>query len=597
MWPFRTTLGGVVSFGQQTRAEAGDAWWSWYRWVGARYQIPLTITFGEVATHNHFVLDRGGKVFNRTAPVIKLPVGASEDDHLGLLGLLNSSTACFWLKQVCHNKGAGGGTRVEQGFSPLGAEPWESHYSLNATRVQNIPIARERPVDIARALDALAQCLAANLPSALVSKAVPTRAVLVAARSAAETARAAMIALQEELDWRCYGLYDLVHLPPEHSAPPPLRLGERAFEICMARRVESGDFETAWFSRHGSTPVTELPAHWPTDYRSVVERRIALIENDPTIGLLERPEFKRRWSMEPWEDMEREALRIWLLDRLEDTRYWPEDGPRLISTRALTDAARSDADFQDVAEVYAGHAIFDLDSLVADLVTKEAVPFLAVLRYSGTGLRKRTEWEAAWDKQRREDAVDAKLATRRDEFLRAAWTRGHPQHDDETAEAYVARSQAGLTNEDVQKAADDAIAAEANRLKQEEVGAIPIPPKYRTPDFVSTEFWRLRGALDVPKERFVSFPHCARDTDDSLPVLWAGYNHLARAKAIAAWFVERREIDGWPAERLTPLLAGLLELVPWLMQWDNVRIPTKPATHSNRKPATDSDLKPAGVPI
>ena len=28
-----------------------------------------------------------------------------------------------------------------------------------------------------------------------------------------------------------------------------------------------------------------------------------------------------------------------------------------------------------------------------------------------------------------------------------------------------------------------------------------------------------------------------------------------------------------------------------------VRIPTKPATHSNRKPATDSDLKPAGVPI
>jgi hypothetical protein len=28
-----------------------------------------------------------------------------------------------------------------------------------------------------------------------------------------------------------------------------------------------------------------------------------------------------------------------------------------------------------------------------------------------------------------------------------------------------------------------------------------------------------------------------------------------------------------------------------------VRIPTKPAMHSNRKPAIDSDLKPAGVPI
>jgi len=28
-----------------------------------------------------------------------------------------------------------------------------------------------------------------------------------------------------------------------------------------------------------------------------------------------------------------------------------------------------------------------------------------------------------------------------------------------------------------------------------------------------------------------------------------------------------------------------------------VRIPTKPAMHSNLKPATYSDLKPAGVPI
>ena len=29
----------------------------------------------------------------------------------------------------------------------------------------------------------------------------------------------------------------------------------------------------------------------------------------------------------------------------------------------------------------------------------------------------------------------------------------------------------------------------------------------------------------------------------------------------------------------------------------SVRIPTKPAMHSNLKPATYSDLKPAGVPI
>ena len=51
----------------------------------------IVVVFAFVATHNHFVSDRGGKVFNRSAPVIKLPREASEDDHLGLLGLLNSS--------------------------------------------------------------------------------------------------------------------------------------------------------------------------------------------------------------------------------------------------------------------------------------------------------------------------------------------------------------------------------------------------------------------------------------------------------------------------------------------------------------------------
>ena len=73
------------------------------------YRIALSIAFAFVATHNHFVLDRGGKVFKQTAPIIKLPADATEDDHLALLGLLNSSTACFWMKQVMSQTRAGGG--------------------------------------------------------------------------------------------------------------------------------------------------------------------------------------------------------------------------------------------------------------------------------------------------------------------------------------------------------------------------------------------------------------------------------------------------------------------------------------------------------
>ena len=88
-----------------------------------------------------------------------------------------------------------------------------------------------------------------------------------------------MISLQEELDWRCYRLYGLLTMRQNTPTPPPLSLGERAFEIVMARRIAAGELETTWFSRHGSNPVTELPSYWSADYRAVVERRIALIES------------------------------------------------------------------------------------------------------------------------------------------------------------------------------------------------------------------------------------------------------------------------------------------------------------------------------
>jgi|GEM_PF-6497908 len=35
---------------------------------------------------------------------------------------------------------------------------------------------------------------------------------------------------------------------------------------------------------------------------------------------------------------------------------------------------------------------------------------------------------------------------------------------------------------------------------------IPVPPKHTTKEFKSATNWGLRGKLDVPKERWVSFP-------------------------------------------------------------------------------------------
>ncbi len=54
--------------------------------------------------------------------------------------------------------------------------------------------------------------------------------------------------------------------------PSPFRissLGERAFEIRAGRAAgRRGEVETQWFARHRSTPVTEIPAHWPEEYQA-----------------------------------------------------------------------------------------------------------------------------------------------------------------------------------------------------------------------------------------------------------------------------------------------------------------------------------------
>ncbi|MFE1475720.1 BREX-2 system adenine-specific DNA-methyltransferase PglX [Streptomyces cyaneofuscatus] len=504
LWRYRAMLRERREPGG-THEEIGLTWYEWSRWHPERYSVPLGIAFAFVATHNQFVLDRGGKVFKQSAPVIKLQEGASEEEHLQLLGLLNSSTAGFWLKMVSHDKGSQSGTG---GFMH---DEWERFYEFTGTKLHDFPLPATCPAPLATALDTLAQQLASTSPATVVANAMPTSPLLKEARDRWESVRSRMVALQEDLDWQVYSLYGLHSEDLRVADPselPEVALGERAFEIVLARQVSAGTSETVWFDRHNSSSTTEIPSHWPDAYREVVRKRIKAIESSRAIGMIERPEYKRRWATEGWDALQGKALRSWLLDRIESRDHWFDENamPALVTLSRLTDALSRDEDFVSVAKIYSPRK--ELPAVVAELMTDEHVPFLPALRYKSSGLKKRGDWEDVWDRQRQEDAAP----------------------DEPT--------------------------------KRKIRDAVPVPPKYTSADFLRPSYWRARGKLDVPKERFISYGQTNTPTPDLYG--WAGWDHREQAYALDAYIASHEALT---SEELTPFLAGLLELQPWLEQW------------------------------
>ncbi|KAA6183781.1 BREX-2 system adenine-specific DNA-methyltransferase PglX [Thiohalocapsa marina] len=520
LWPHRTAL-WLRREPNGNHFEIGLTWFEWSRFQRERFKIPLSITFAFVATHNHFVLDRGGKVFNRSAPVIKLPADASEDDHLILLGLLNSSTACFWMKQVFHNKGATSDKGVLQD------DPEKFRFEFDGTKLKSFPIPelndlqREKLLDLTKFLDEFGKLIGGFSFKDMIEQncSGDLKKSIEKSIFEREQLRAWMVRWQEELDWLCYELYGL------------LSEGSGCESLIWQSHVEdmpalSGD-DRAY--RYLSRPDS------PNDART--RARIHLIKTNKNIGLIERPEYKRRWfksagayNAENLSDSMRvtDALEQWLLDHLEAQCHAPE----LLTCAQLADRVRHDNAFQQVAALYLGTDTFDAQALVAQLVADDQVPQMAACRYKAKALPKFRAWQETWALQRAEDAIDA----------RTELPETDPNHLSPEAAA---------------------------TLKREQVGDIPLPPKYAQADFAKASYWPLRGKLDVPKERWFSLPGCEKGGDSTLVIGWAGLDHLQRAQAIASWYLDRKEQEGWSAGALQPMLVALDELIPWLQQWHN----------------------------
>jgi hypothetical protein len=508
LWPVRSATWSRATFSKQTYKQEGRTWWEWHQ-VALDRVGRWAITFPSVATSVHFSLDREGKVFNRHAAFIQLPQGSSEDCHLGLLGLLNSSTASFWLKQVSHNKGS---TRDASGARQTLA-PWEDFYAFTGTKLQDFPLPAQLPELRGGILDELVRDLESLTPYAVVADWGVGRVgggladALVRAHDQWSKLRRRLVFEQEELDWETYALFGLVaeSMTYDGSSVEGIFPGQRAFEIALARRVEGGEEESAWFERHGSIPILEVPAEWPTDYRGLVEKRLALIESDRDICMLERPEHKRRWANIPWNEQLQEALKAAILERLETAELWRDfQGPITRSVAQLADLVRNDEVLLELARELTGTPEPDLVAVIGSLAPTEAVPFLAMYRYNSSGLEKFGEWQAIWELQRREDSG--------------------------------------------------------------EKVTIPMPPKFGDKDFRRSEYWKARGKLDVPKERFVLYPGFGRGGDITPVLGWAGWSQRDQAVALVREIMNQQAL-GVPNDALVPMVAGLVELEPWLHQW------------------------------
>lgn len=517
LWRYRTHLGERRAL-SGTQADRGLPWFTYSDFHSDRWSAPLKIGFAFVATGNQFASVQPGNLLIRTAPMIQLPEGANKDDQLALLATLNSSTACFWLKQVSFPKS---GDPVGRQGARVSVHGWDRFYEFTSTKLEQFPLPGSLPLKFGRIINELAQRLAEVEPSTVCVLGVPTRDRLDRARVEYERIRGQMIALQEELDWdvyRRYGLLDEVEITGLIANPeslPVLNLGERAFEILLAQRLKTGEVETQWLTRHGASVTDEIPETWPQSYREVVAKRIETIENRGNIALIERPECKRRWMRvgDSWEEKLSVALRDWLLDQCENRSLWYSSDvqvnglPRPMTVNRLADRLRSNRNVVSVARLF-GRPDADLADVLKEIIADEHVPFSSKFRYTGTGLLKSHLWEKAWDRQRLEDRSGERLE-------------------------------------------------------------IDVPDRYKKEDFLRISYWNQRGKLDVQKERFISYPTASPNSDDSLLLGWAGWGYREQALALITLIEERSSADGWGVEKLTPLLAGLLEVMPWVRQWHN----------------------------
>jgi hypothetical protein len=395
---FRHELGARATFGGGTYIEAGEPWYRYHQLTRGHITAPFCIVYPEIATHGHFIVQRKGMLFTQTAPLVCLKSN-SRNPNLLTGAVLNSSTAIFWLKQKCFNKGAGKDEHLDR-------------FEYAGGKVQQLPLAQpvadalrekknvlaDKLTELSRACWERAQQMPNHALKGLLEK--PGEAYHEWNRSlpgyvqpdhslgspfdSAETLherfqrvqetrerlRAEMIALQEEMDWLVYGAYGLLSENHPAAAPePPMSSGGGDIAATEPLDREQRPFRL-WEKAEGdyAQAVALIPADWSAERRALWEARFAAIRDNEHIRRVEQPVYKRRWD-EQWKVGNQwrcgpvayaaefiDAFEWWLREKAE---WWLENkkngGPADLTewTQALWKDQRIQAAWRVAVENYA----------------------------------------------------------------------------------------------------------------------------------------------------------------------------------------------------------------------------------------------------
>jgi hypothetical protein len=504
---YQHILANTILFGGKTKVEGGLQWFEYGRLTVSKLRSQYKLAFPEIVSHNHFLIEDKRLLCNRTTPVVELK-SESLDDCIVLGALLNTNACCFLLKQVCFNKGAGEDPvrdRYVYAGNYVGMTPIPRDYEADIPNRRHMLTLAEEMTSLADQLPALAMRKLFEQQgeayhawnSALDGYVTPhpdlpppftnarelraARDKLIALR---QDIRGRMIFLQEEMDWLAYEMYGLL------KSRAPLAEAYLSRADYEAARLELGQrpFEITGKGYKGDWPKKYKPALLPESLRPLTEARIAVMEANPDIALLEDPLYKRRWIPPDYDKEFCEAAEWWLAEKLE----WAlEQYGRPISLRQWARILGRDERVNAALEVLTGTPMFDLEEELLKIIRANAVPDRPEYYLKPSGLRKLT--------------------------------------------------------------------------------ASRNTPQFSRKDFSDGTAWKLRGKLNIPRERFIAyteFDHTLRGVeapDTGGPWFgWAGWDAGQRADALA-FLLDRANRAGWALRwQQCGLRAALRDLLPEL---------------------------------